>query len=289
MDRGIDLGPLEGGPHAELIRGLAERAYADPTVEAIWVGGSLAAGGGDRFSDVDFRIAVAPERLEAWTDPDWERYLPQPTVGGSTLRFGERVLLHQRVLSDGTIVDFQVQDTSVAFPEPAVVVLACRNEALGGALANLAAPPAPVARPVDPEAARTLVVDYWITTHKQAKGLGRRYEHARVVGLYVERETLLRAWTMVLAGKQIAGRLTIHALGVMKAELGGRLSAQQLALLGLPSTTPGETVAAIEAIREEMARVGRRLAAAHGFDYPNALEGAVREAWERERTELLRR
>ena len=39
----IDLGPLEHGPHADLIRGMASKCAADGSVQAIWVGGSLAA------------------------------------------------------------------------------------------------------------------------------------------------------------------------------------------------------------------------------------------------------
>jgi predicted nucleotidyltransferase len=66
----IDLGPLEHGPHANLIREMARKCSADGSIQAIWVGGSLAAGLGDAYSDVDFRIAVEPGQIHRWTSPD---------------------------------------------------------------------------------------------------------------------------------------------------------------------------------------------------------------------------
>jgi hypothetical protein len=50
-------------------------------------------------------------------------------------------------------------------------------------------------------------------------------------------------------------------------------------ILGMPSRTPAETVSAIEAIRGEMARVGRWLADRHGFAYPHELEAVVWQFW----------
>jgi len=72
----IDLGPLAHGPHAKLIRDMASLSFVDGSIQAIWVGGGLAAGLGDAYSDVDFRIAVEPGKLDGWISPDWERYLP---------------------------------------------------------------------------------------------------------------------------------------------------------------------------------------------------------------------
>src|SRR5262245_49590325 len=123
----IDLGPLVHGPHATLIRDMSTMSWADSSIHAIWVGGSLAAGLGDAYSDVDFRIAVEPGEIDGWTSPDWERYLPIRPCGGLLMRFGERALLHHLVLVDGTIVDFYVQDTTQQNPEPNLVILACHN------------------------------------------------------------------------------------------------------------------------------------------------------------------
>jgi predicted nucleotidyltransferase len=72
----FDLGSLENGSHANLIRDMARMCSADGSIQAIWIGGSLAAGLGDAYSDIDFRIAVEPGHIDRWTSPDWERYLP---------------------------------------------------------------------------------------------------------------------------------------------------------------------------------------------------------------------
>jgi hypothetical protein len=289
MEQGIDLGPRENGPHAEVIRGLAERCYADAAVQAIWVGGSLAAGTGDPYSDVDLRIAVAHDRLERWVRPDWEHLLPLPSCGGTFMRFGEHALLHHLLLTDGTLVDLFVQDLSVRNPEPELVVLACRDEDFGNALVGSTRTPAPIVHEVEAESVRQLFIDYWITTYKEIKGLSRGYDHAAFVGLYFERSALLRAWHLEIVGKDIDARLSIHVLGAMHEGFDGRLTAPQLELLGLPSRTPEETVTAIEAIRTEMARLGRSLAEAHGFRYPHDLEDVVLRAWESNRRTLTRR
>src|SRR5689334_22993719 len=100
----IDLGLLEYGPYAQVIREMATKC-----------------------SDVDFRIAVEPGQMDSWTSPVWEQYLPILPCGGELLRFGERALLHHLILTDGTILDFYVQDTTQQNPEPNVVILTCRD------------------------------------------------------------------------------------------------------------------------------------------------------------------
>jgi hypothetical protein len=285
----IDLGPLAHGPHAKLIRDIATKCAADGGIQAIWVGGSLAAGVGDAYSDVDFRIAVEPGQLGRWTTPDWERYLPMPPCGGVLLRFGERALLHHLVLADGAILDFYVQDTTQQNPEPAVVILACRSAELRAALEGFARPAAALVREIDGAVVRQFLVDYWITTHKQMKALARKYDHSAFAGLYLERMALLRAWYMQATGKDIDSRPSLHMLGVLHQGLDGKLTAQQHDTLGLPSRTPEETVAVIEAIRAEMASAGRWLAERYAFAYPHALEEVVRRSWNEHKESIIRR
>lgn len=285
----IDLGPLEHGPHANLIRAMASKCSADGRIQAIWVGGSLAAGLGDAYSDVDFRIAVEPGHIDRWLSPDWEQYLPLRPCGGLLIRFGEQALLHHLVLTDGTIVDFYVQDTTQQNPEPNLVILACRNAEFRAMLEGFAHPAAALVREMDGAVVRQFFVDYWITTHKQMKALARRYDLSPFAGLYLERMALLRAWYMQAVGKDIDSRVTLHMLGALHKGLDGKLTEHQHNILGLPSRTPEETVTVIDAIRAEMARVGRWLADRHEFAYPRELEDVVRRVWNEHKESLKRR
>lgn len=285
----IDLGPLANGPHATLIRDMASMCAADGSIQAIWVGGSLAAGHGDAYSDVDFRVAVAPGHVDEWTSPDWQRYLPIPPSGGLMMRFGAQALLHHMVLADGTIVDFYVQDTTQQNPEPNVIILACRSAEFRATLEGFARPADPLVQAIDGAVVRQFFVDYWITTHKQMKALARKYDLSPFAGLFMERMPLLRAWYMQAVGKDITSRATLHMLGVLHKGLEGKLTAQQQTILGLPSRTPEETVAVIEAIRAEMARVGRWLAERHDFVYPHELEDVVQRTWDEHKDAITRR
>jgi hypothetical protein len=205
------------------------------------------------------------------------------------MRFGEQALLHHLVLANGTIVDFYVQDTTRQNFEPKLVILACRNAEFRTMLEGFARPAAALVREIDGAVARQLFVDYWITTHKQMKALARKYDYSPFVGLYFERMALLRAWYMQATGKDSNARATLHMLGALHKGLAGKLTENQHSILGLPSRTPEETVSVIDAIRAEMAHVGRWLAEKHGFDYPLELEDVVRRVWSEHKESLTRR
>lgn len=285
----INLGLLAAGPHADLIRHIAMLCRADSTLQAAWVGGSLATGTGDIFSDIDLRVAVEPGTLDLWNNPEWPRYVPLKVLGGTFLKFGDRALLHHLLLDNGTLLDFYVQDTTQVHPDPEIVILFCRDPAFRQLLATVKRPTLPQAGPLQAAAVRQFLVDYWITTHKEVKGLSRRYDHAHFVGLYFERLALLRAWYMLATGTDANARVSIHLLGIWQRGLEGHLSTAQLEILGLPTRTPEEAALAIEAIRAEMSRVGRLLADQVGFDYPQEAENVVTEMWNRWRTTIVDR
>ena len=285
----IGLGHLAHGPHANLIREMANKCLADARIQAVWIGGSLAAGLGDAHSDIDFRIAVEPGQVDQWTSPDWTQYLPVRPCGALLMRFGEQALLHHMVLVDGTIVDFFVQDTARQNFEPHLVILACRSPEFRAALEGFAQPAADLVRELDGAVLRQFYVDYWITTHKELKALARKYDHSSFAGLYLERVALLRAWYLQATGKDIDSRVTLHMLGALHRVLDGKLSEDQHNILGLPSRTPVETAKVIDAIRTEMASVGRWLADRYGFAYPYELEEVVQRVWMEQKESLIRR
>jgi hypothetical protein len=268
---------------------MAERCAADANVLAVWVGGSLASGTGDWFSDVDFRIAVTDGTVEQWAQPDWSRYLPIEPVGGIQLRFGTNNLLHHMVLADGVIVDFFIQETNPINTEPSVVVLYCADDELRMRIEALAQPAHSLATEIDAEGLTRFFVDYWILSHKQAKAISRHYDEFAYTGVSLERTALLRALYMEQTGKSMGAQFTLHVIGAMHKALADKLTERQLWALGAPTTQPTETVAAIEAIRTEMARIGRSLAEQYPFDYPFPLEEVVLRIWRDHKSDILMR
>ncbi|MEM7334094.1 MAG: hypothetical protein AAF490_18560 [Chloroflexota bacterium] len=285
----IELGPLKNGPHADLIQNIADKCTEHKNIQAIWVGGSLAAGHGDIYSDIDFRIAVEPGAVDQWDAPDWDKYLPILPCGGALKKFGEEAVLHHLILDDGTILDFFVQDTTRQNFEPAIVILGCRDEAFGEKLAQFSRPSTSLIKEINNVEARQFLIDYWITTHKEMKGLARKYDLSPFVGLYYERLALLRAWHMQAVGKDITARATLHMLDKLHRGLEGYLTDDRKALMGLPSRTPEETAVAIEAIREEMSQVGRCLAKKYEFEYPHEIEKIVRKVWSVQKEVIIKR
>jgi predicted nucleotidyltransferase len=57
-------------PQSDLLRQLATGLWQAKGVVALWLGGSLATGAADRYSDVDVYLAVDPEARRDWMEPD---------------------------------------------------------------------------------------------------------------------------------------------------------------------------------------------------------------------------
>src|SRR5690606_27858827 len=106
---------------------IVEKLWGNEQIRAIWVGGSLANGSADKYSDIDLRIAVDEAQLEEWLKPNWGECTGLRSLGGTFAQFGPKSFLHHLVLEDGTILDFYVQSTCHRNEEPAILVLACRD------------------------------------------------------------------------------------------------------------------------------------------------------------------
>ena len=73
----------------------------------VWVGGSLASGSADIYSDVDLRVAVIAERLSARKEPDLAAIFDgSPAAGGTTRDFGDGILERKstRLHSSHTVI-----------------------------------------------------------------------------------------------------------------------------------------------------------------------------------------
>jgi hypothetical protein len=266
-------------PQAKTLRQAADTLAANPDVQAVWIGGSFASGSADEFSDVDLRIAVAPERMNAWLEIDASTIFGQPKLGGSLASFGDDAFLHHLVLEDGTIFDLFVQTTARDNHEHAIQILSCRDDAFGERLAGFGRPISGELPPPNPAALSQLVVSFWINSHKHRKVLGRGLPLLAATGVQLERMTLLRLWTALVTGRDGGDRMSIHALSATTRAIHADTKLTALQTFGLPLRNVDEIVAAIEADRDAVASTGRAVAARDGFAYPEALERLVRASW----------
>ncbi len=261
-------------PQTRVLRYAVRQLAADERVIAGWLGGSFATGRADAYSDVDLRIAVVDP--SAWRDPDFLAVFGQLALGHTFIDFKQSGHLHHLVLTDGTLFDLFVCATDVDRVEPEAVVLWARHpDDLPSMTIGHATPPAPTAASVG-----QLLIEYWMTSHKHRKPLARGLASMCVIGLHHERLALLRLWAIRHGGLDIGGRATIHTLSPACAVIENGVGHEALQLLGTPARDRLEIVSAIEAVRDEVGRVGRELAAQFGFDYPDSLEAVVRSSWQ---------
>lgn len=229
-----------------ILKSVSSALATDPSVREVRLGGSWARGEADEFSDIDLAI-VAPD---GWT--------PAPLgalwLAGTQVRLGDRTLWHG-VLAEGTILDLLVVPEA---PE-------------GYLPLDPAEPLAP--EPGSPEPPG-LATDFWINSHKHRKVIGRGLEAMAPLGLHFETMLLFRMWVQLDQGKDPGpGGTTIHGLTHI---VRGHVTPARRSLLGLPARNLEEVRAAIEALREEVAQVGRATEAKWDIPYPYRLDALVR-------------
>ena len=276
-------GILSSLPDLPQVRAISHAARAldqRQDVHAVWLGGSFARGDADRFSDVDMRIAVGWDDLNAWQEPDWPELLGEAAVGCQLLRFAETSFLHHLILSGGTIIDFFVQSSDHPLPRDAQLIISCDDAALAERI-RAANQPQPTQLPAaDPQQLRAALEEFWIASHKHAKVLYRKLDVLALTGVERERALLMRLWYAWLTGKDLGGqRPTIHLFSQVARSLQDQFGPKALSVLGASLASRRDILGWIRLVRDEVGSVGRSLAAAHGFAYPQELEQTVRRCW----------
>lgn len=273
-------------PQKETLRRIAACLWADPDVAAVWLGGSFARGTADENSDLDLRVAVRPEALLRWQRTDMtaqglSAQIGETGAGLNPMRWEGTVLYHL-LLTNGLIMDFLVQCVERDPPADFTLVLGCRDDAFGQALAAAQLPPPADSLPADPATICQAVTDFWIGSHKHIRVLSRDLDLLVLYGLDLEHSVLMRLWHADATGHdQGTQRPTIHTLTPMVRAVAESVGPHSLEVLGTVRTNRTEIEQAIEAHRNEVAAVGRRLAARLGFAYPDALEQTVRQCWQK--------
>jgi hypothetical protein len=276
----LHLGVLPDTPLCSRLAVWLPALWQQQGVLALWIGGSIAHGNADRYSDVDLRVAVKPDVLPAWKTPDFAALFGGECVGHQFLSFGEGAFLHHLLLRFGDIYDLLIQSGDIEPPADTILVLGCRDESLAQRLRQTAPPAVVRPDPADNETIRQLLVDFWIGSHKHRKVLHRNLHLLCMTGIQLDRAVLLRLWYVLQTGRDYGQvRSTIHSLTQLTRTVEGDQGARALQIMGAATTSREQIYQAIEQIRDEVSAVGRRLADAMDFPYPDDLEAAVRSGW----------
>lgn len=277
----LALDTLPELPLTAPLREVAPRLWVRDEVRAIWVGGSLATGKADAYSDVDLFIAVPPDAMAFWREPDLHALFGQRYIASQFSFFGNDFYVHHIFLDSGDIYDLHIQSTESDFRREARLILASRDAALAEALSVPSEvstlPPLTASR----ELVQTLVESYWYNTHKHRKALHRKLELMVASSLYIFHAMYLRLVYIDVTGNDSGDlrRQTIHSMSPIMRTLSVHDGAALLAVVGAPTRTREEIIIAIDLLNDAVANVGQRLAARFEFDYPATLESLVRRSW----------
>jgi predicted nucleotidyltransferase len=277
----LDLTPLPDLPQSQRLAEVVADLWADPDVVAIWLGGSLARGAGDRYSDVDLCIALRPEVYAADEIPAAAARLTAAAVTRLPFHFGGEATLWHMMLDDGAIYDLHVQPADEAPPRGIKRALACRDDAFGDKLTGSEGPSLEFPPARGEEIARALQF-FWMNQRKHQKALYRQLPLMAWQGEVLSRQDLVRFWYILATGNDCGPlhRLTIHTLTPVVKAVQAHVGLDALALVGQPARTPAELIAAMTHLHAEVARAGRALADQLGFDYPAAAEETARRTWQ---------
>jgi predicted nucleotidyltransferase len=282
----LRLDDLPALPQSQAIRDLAPRLWQDEQVVAIWLGGSLAAGTGDIYSDIDLRIAVPPGDLAEWEASDLENVLDGPALARQLVKLGDGAFIHHMILRSGDILDLLVQSSEAAPGNEPIVILGCRDANLAERLAISNQAPKVAHTSATSEAVRELVVAFWVNSHKHRKVLHRGLDLMFPAASYANWYMLMRMWYIDATGCDTSSYhfSGIHGLTELVHAVESVNGMEPLALCGAPTRTREEICDAIERYQEAVSSLGRRLAERYGFEYPAELENTVRRDWQAFRT-----
>ncbi len=266
-------------PQKKFLIQTVDRIWEDPSVIAIWLGGSLANGQGDRNSDVDLRVALGPEKYERM--PSGATSLFQMAVVHQRLEFAEDSTLHHMLLRNGQIYDLFVQSTTRPPTNERRLVLACRDAQFGDRLSH-GVDPQTTFKTAVPLAVRQIIEGYWLGLLKHKKVVERDLGIVAWEGEHRLRCSLLHLYHILATGNDCGDplRMTIHSMSPAVRTIQAEIGPSALAMLGKPARTVEELVDSAMQIAREVARIGRLLSGSLKFDYPAEAERVVADSWD---------
>jgi hypothetical protein len=281
MMQALNFDSLPSLPQTPFLKEVVTRVWQHPEVVAVWLGGSLARGHGDPYSDIDLRVAVEASHLLTWEKPDLEGFFEGQPLAHHIMQFGENALLHHLLAANGDIYDLYVQGLERTPSPEERLVLACRDETFHTKLLKPFVKKPELTKEATAESIRGTLEFYWLNAHKHRKVLYRNLDLVLWQGLNFFRPDLLRLYYILLTEKD-CGDLrgaTIHAMTLVFQTLRDNADKNVHETVGLPTRTREEKLEAVDKLHEEVSKVGRLLADKYKFDYPNELEALVLSHW----------
>lgn len=278
----LNVDGLPSLPQTPFLKEVVTRVWQHPEVMAVWLGGSLARGHGDPYSDIDLRVAVEIAQVSKWEKPDFKGIFDSQPLAHHLMRFGEGAFLHHLLAANGDVYDLYVQTLEHPLSPEECLILGCRNEAFRAKLLEPFVSKPELTRNITAQEIRGMLEFYWINAHKHRKILYRDLDLLLWYGINFFRHDLLRLYYILLAGKDCGDlrQTTIHAMTFVVQTLQGSGDERVLEVVSLPTRTRKEKLEAVERLNTEVSKVGRRLADKYHFDYPDELEELVLTFWE---------
>jgi hypothetical protein len=261
-------------PQIPFLKEVVTKIWRHSDVVAVWLGGSLARGHGDPYSDIDLRVAVETTSVSKWEKPNLEQLFSTQPLAHHLMRFGENALLHHLLAANGDIYDLYVQSLEHSPSPEERLILGCRDEAFRAKLLEPFENKPALARDITPEEIQHILEFYWLNAHKHRKVLYRNLDLLLWQGLNFFRPDLLRLHYILLIEKDCGDlrQTTIHAITSVEQTLQGKVDDSVLEVVHLPTRTRKEKIEAVNQLHAEVSKVGHTLADKHEFVYPKNLK-----------------
>lgn len=275
----LDFSHLPDLPQTPLLKQVANELFASDDVRAVWLGGSLARGSGDAFSDIDLRLFVTDDSFSETELPVAAVTLREHAVVRLPLRF-DNVVLHHLMLDSGAIFDLLVQKASSEPSSEARLILGVKDDVLAEKLTVGADPPPPIFAPVTPQAIEKILSTFWISEQKHLKVIHRDLGLVAWQGEHFIRQEIVKLFFIAATGNDCGNAIgSIHVMSPVARAIQKAFGDEALALLGTPRRTLTELLAHAAELQDTVAALGRTLCERHGVTYPEAAEATVRRSW----------
>jgi hypothetical protein len=278
----LNFDALPSLPQTPFLKEVVTRVWQHPEVVAVWLGGSLARGHGDPYSDIDLRVAVEASHISKWEKPDLERFFDGQPLAHHLMRFGDTALLHHLLAVNGDIYDLYVQSLEHPLSPEERLILGCRDERFRTKLLGTFVNNPELTKNITSQEIREILEFYWLNAHKHRKILYRGLDLLLWQGINFFRPDLLRLHYILLTGKDCGDlrQTTIHAMTAVVQALQGKVADGVLEGVSLPTRTRSEKIEAVNRLHAEISKVGHTLADKYKFDYPRGLETLVLSHWQ---------